>query len=47
MALAPGGIVFWSREELLAQFRTAGLRLERYEQYGIVLFTRCSRGGDY
>jgi len=47
MALAPGGIAFWSREELLTQFRTAGLRPERYEQYGIVLFTRCSRGGDY
>jgi SAM-dependent methyltransferase/uncharacterized protein YbaR (Trm112 family) len=44
MALAPGGIVFWSREELLAQFRTAGLRLERSEQYGIVIFTQCSRG---
>ena len=44
MALAPGGIVFWSREELLTQFRTAGLRPERYEQYGIVLFTQCSRG---
>jgi SAM-dependent methyltransferase len=44
MALAPGGIAFWSREELLTQFRTAGLRLERYEQYGIVIFTQCSRG---
>ncbi len=44
MALAPGGIAFWSREELLTQFRTAGLRLERSEQYGIVIFTQCSRG---
>lgn len=41
MAMAPGGIAFWPREELLARFRTAGLRPEHDQQYGIVLFTRC------
>ncbi|MGQ9826673.1 MAG: methyltransferase domain-containing protein [Roseiflexus sp.] len=46
VAFTPGGITFWSREELLARFRTAGLRPERYEQYGIVLFTRCIKAGN-
>ncbi|MDW8147659.1 MAG: methyltransferase domain-containing protein [Roseiflexaceae bacterium] len=38
-AVSAGGIVFWSREELLQRFRAAGLYPQRDEQHGIVLFT--------
>ncbi len=38
-AVSAGGIVFWSREDLLQRFRAAGLFPQRDEQYGIVLFT--------
>lgn len=38
-AVSAGGIAFWSREELLQRFRTAGLHPQRDEQHGIVLFT--------
>ncbi len=40
-ALASGGIVFWSRDELLAHFRAAGLHPQRDECHGIVLFSLC------
>jgi SAM-dependent methyltransferase/uncharacterized protein YbaR (Trm112 family) len=39
LAVSAGGIVFWSREELLRRFRAAGLHPQCEEQYGIVLFT--------
>ncbi|MEN9935535.1 MAG: hypothetical protein RLZZ387_2114 [Chloroflexota bacterium] len=38
-ALGPGGVVFWTPDELAAYFARHGLRTIRREQHGIVLFT--------
>lgn len=37
--LSPGGVTFWTPEELERRFERQGLRVERREQHGIVLFT--------
>jgi SAM-dependent methyltransferase/uncharacterized protein YbaR (Trm112 family) len=38
--LRPGGVVFWTPDELAQRFTRHGLRVEWREQHGIVLFTR-------
>lgn len=37
--LGPGGVVFWTPDELAARFARHGLHVREREQYGLVLFT--------
>jgi SAM-dependent methyltransferase len=38
--LDSGGVVFWTPDELIADFARHGLHVEHREQHGLVLFTR-------